>query len=157
MYIDLDKIDRNARCWVYALEKNCKNVNDDIHKFLKKICENWMTHSNSINASYKIYDNRYIILFAENNISGCSIDGANRLVREKLNELNIDIMPNSKIGIFNNEKLVYYDRLPLINKIKAKEVLKSDKMINTTIQSKAEFDKKWIVEINKSWLVNFIK
>ena len=30
-------------------------------------------------------------------------------------------------------------------------------MINTTVQTKDEYDKKWIVEINKSWLVNFIK
>ena len=66
-------------------------------------------------------------------------------------------MPNSKIGIFNDEKIVYYDRLSLINKLKEREILNTDKMINTTVQTKDEYDKKWIVEINKSWLVNFIK
>ena len=66
-------------------------------------------------------------------------------------------MPNSKIGIFNDEKIVYYDRLSLINKLKKREILITDKMINTTVQTKDEYDKKWIVEINKSWLVNFIK
>lgn len=157
MYVDLEKIDRNAKCWVYTLEKNCRNISKDIHEFLRKICENWMTHGNKVKASFKVYNYRYIILFAEHSISGCSIDDINRLVRNKLNELNLDIMSNSKIGIFNNEKLVYYDRLSLLNKLKVKEVLVSNKMINTTIQTKDEFDKKWIVEINKSWLVNFIK
>ena len=66
-------------------------------------------------------------------------------------------MPNSKIGIFNDEKIVYYDRLSLINKLKEREILNTDRMINTTVQTKDEYDKKWIVEINKSWLVNFIK
>ncbi len=66
-------------------------------------------------------------------------------------------MPNSKIGIFNDEKIVYYDRLSLINKLKKREIHITDKMINTTVQTKDEYDKKWIVEINKSWLVNFIK
>ena len=66
-------------------------------------------------------------------------------------------MPNSKIGIFNDEKIVYFDRLSLINKLKKREILITDKMINTTVQTKDEYDKKWIVEINKSWLVNFIK
>ena len=66
-------------------------------------------------------------------------------------------MPNSKIGIFNDEKIVYCDRLSLINKLKEREILNTDKMINTTVQTKDEYDKKWIVEINKSWLVNFIK
>ena len=50
-----------------------------------------------------------------------------------------------------------YDRLSLINKLKKREILITDKMINTTVQTKDEYDKKWIVEINKSWLVNFIK
>ena len=59
--------------------------------------------------------------------------------------------------IFNDEKIVYYDRLSLINKLKEREILITDKMINTTVQTKDEYDKKWIVEINKSWLVNFIK
>ena len=66
-------------------------------------------------------------------------------------------MPNSKIGIFNDKKLVYYNRLSLINKLKNNELLINDKMIDTTIQTKDDFDKKWIVEINKSWLINFIK
>lgn len=157
MYVDLDNIDGNAKCWIYTLKKNCKNVNEQIHKFLKKICENWMTHGNSVKASFDVYDNRYIILFAENNISGCSIDDTNRIVREKLNELNIEIMPNSKIGIFSNKKTVYYDRLQLLDKIKANEISISDKMIDTTIRTKFDYDKKWIVEINNSWLINFIK
>ena len=46
----------------------------------------------------------------ENSISGCSIDNSNKLIREKLNDLNIDIMSNSKIGIFNDDKLVYYEK-----------------------------------------------
>ena len=92
-----------------------------------------------------------------NDFQFINIDETNKLVRKKLNELYIGIMPNSKIGIFINEKLVYYDRLSLLDKLKVNEVLVSNKMINTTIQTKDEFDKNWIVEINKSWLVNFIK
>ena len=30
-------------------------------------------------------------------------------------------------------------------------------MINTTIQNKNDYNKIWILEINKSWLANFIK
>ena len=157
MYIELDKISGNARCWIYTLENINRNVSEEINKFLTKLCENWMTHGQPVKASYKIYNGSYIILFAEKSISGCSIDDANRSIREKLNELSIGIMPNSKIGIFNDDKLVYYDRLSLINKLKEGKVDIYKKMINTTIQTKEDFNKKWILEINNSWLVNFIK
>ena len=157
MFISLDKIDKKAKCWVYILEKNCAEVRDDLHCFLKELCDTWVSHNQNVIASYKIYNDSHIVLFAENSISGCSIDRANKLIRKKLNDLNIGIMPNSKIGIFNDKKLVYYNRLSLINKLKNKELLINDKMIDTTIKTKDDFDKKWIVEINKSWLINFIK
>ena len=157
MYVQLDKISGNARCWIYTLENINRNVSEEINKFLTKLCENWMTHGQPVKASYKIYNDSYIILFAEKSISGCSIDDTNRSIREKLNDLSIGIMPNSKIGIFNDDKLVYYDRLSLINKLKEGKVDIYKKMINTTIQTKEDFNKKWILEINNSWLINFIK
>tara|TARA_B100000945_G_C20363060_1_gene588167 strand:- start:722 stop:1195 length:474 start_codon:yes stop_codon:yes gene_type:complete len=157
MYVSFDQIDKNAKSWVYSLEKKCNNHIQDLHFFLKDLCENWKSHNQPVKASYIIYEDSFIILFAENSISGCSIDNSNKLIREKLNDLNIDIMSNSKIGIFNDGKLVYYDRLSLINKIKEGKVDINKKMINTTIQTKEDFNKKWILEINNSWLVNFIK
>ena len=157
MYVSFDDIDKTAKSWVYSLEKKCSNNIQDLHFFLKNLCENWKSHNQPVRASYIIYEDSFIILFAENSISGCSIDSSNKLIREKLNDLNIDIMSNSKIGIFNDDKLVYYDRLSLINKLKEGKVDIYKKMINTTIQTKEDFNKKWILEINNSWLVNFIK
>ena len=66
-------------------------------------------------------------------------------------------MPNSKIGIFINDKLKFQDKTSIINLIKSGKLKKNDKMINTTIKNKEEFNKNWILEINKSWLTNFIK
>ena len=108
MYVSFDDIDKTAKSWVYSLEKKCSNHIQDLHFFLKNLCENWKSHNQAVRASYIIYEDSFIILFAENSISGCSIDSSNKLIREKLNDLNIDIMSNSKIGIFNDDKLVYY-------------------------------------------------
>ena len=91
MYVQLDKISGNARCWIYTLENVNRNVSEEINKFLTKLCENWMTHGQPVKASYKIYNGSYIILFAEKSISGCSIDGANRSIREKLNDNLIEM------------------------------------------------------------------
>ena len=79
MYVELNKISGNARCWIYTLENINRNISEDINKFLTKLCENWMTHGEPVKASYKVYNDSYIILFAEKSISGCSIDDANKI------------------------------------------------------------------------------
>ena len=157
MYIPFEEISDNSKCWVYILDNSIENFTKNINSLLIEICDNWKSHNLNIRSSYKIYKNRYIILFAEDSISGCSIDSSNRILRNKLNECNINIMPNSKIGIFNESKIQFEDKPSIIEKIKKGEVKPDNKMINTTIQNKDEYNKIWVLQINKSWLANFIK
>tara|TARA_B100000945_G_scaffold315183_1_gene313992 strand:- start:1622 stop:2095 length:474 start_codon:yes stop_codon:yes gene_type:complete len=157
MYVPFDKIDENAKCWIYILEKNINFKSDEINLILKSLCEKWKSHNNEVVSSFQIYRDRYIILFAEEGISGCSIDSSNRLLRYELDRLNINVMPNSKIGIFIENKIKLEDRSSIINLIQANKLRPNDKMINTTVTNKKEYNKNWILEINKSWLTNFIK
>ena len=157
MYVPFDKIDENAKCWIYILEKNINFKSDEINLILKRLCEKWKSHNNEVVSSFQIYRDRYIILFAEEGISGCSIDSSNRLLRYELDRLNINVMPNSKIGIFIENKIKLEDRSSIINLIQANKLQPNDKMINTTVTNKKEYNKNWILEINKSWLTNFIK
>ena len=157
MYVPFDKIDENAKCWIYILEKNINFESDEINLILKSLCEKWRSHNNEVVSSFQIYRDRYIILFAEEGISGCSIDSSNRLLRYELDRLNINVMPNSKIGIFIENKIKLEDRSSIINLIQANKLKPNDKMINTTVTNKKEYNKNWILEINKSWLTNFIK
>ena len=157
MYVPFEKIDENAKCWIYILEKNINFKSDEINLILKSLCEKWKSHNNEVVSSFQIYRDRYIILFAEEGISGCSIDSSNRLLRYELDRLNINIMPNSKIGIFIENKIKLEDRSSIINLIQANKLKPKDKMINTTVTNKKEYNKNWILEINKSWLTNFTK
>ena len=157
MYVPFDKIDESAKCWIYILEKNINFKSDEINLILKSLCEKWKSHNNEVVSSFQIYRDRYIILFAEEGISGCSIDSSNRLLRYELDRLNINVMPNSKIGIFIENKIKLEDRSSIINLIQANKLKPKDKMINTTVTNKKEYNKNWILEINKSWLTNFIK
>ena len=69
----------------------------------------------------------------------------------------MNVMPNSKIGIFIENKIKLEDRSSIINLIQANKLQPNDKMINTTVTNKKEYNKNWTLEINKSWLTNFIK
>ena len=158
MYIPFEKISDKARAWVYILSKDLKNnITKVLEKHLIEICENWKSHGSLINSSFVIYRNRFVILFAEENtVSGCSIDSTNHSLRKILNQLGIGIDSNSKIGIFINNKIIFNNRIKVVDLIRKKEIKLSNKMINTTINNKKDYLNNWILDIDKSWLNNFI-
>jgi len=159
MYISYDNISPKSKSWIYILSKNIdKNILLDLNAFLIKICKDWKSHGQTTKASYVISNNRFIILFAEdkNLISGCSIDKSNKELRKKLNQLKIDLLPNSKIGIFKEDKIEFFKKIDLINLIKNKKILLSQNMINTTINNKESFEKKWVLPLKNSWITKFL-
>ena len=158
MYIPFEKISDKARAWVYILSKDLKNnITKVLEKHLIEICENWKSHGSLINSSFVIYRNRFVILFAEENtVSGCSIDSTNNTLRKILTQLSIGIDSNSKIGIFINNKIIFNNRIKIVDLIKSKELKRSNKMINTTINNKKDYLNNWVLDIDKSWLNNFI-
>ena len=159
MYISYNNISPKSKSWIYILSKNIdKNILLDLNAFLIKICKDWKSHGQTTKASYVISNNRFIILFAEdkNLISGCSIDKSNKELRKKLNQLKIDLLPNSKIGIFKEDKVEFFKKIDLINLIKNKKILLSQNMINTTINNKESFEKKWVLPLKNSWIAKFL-
>ena len=158
MYIPFEKISDKARAWVYILSKDLNNnITKVLEKHLIEICENWKSHGSLINSSFVIYRNRFVILFAEENtVSGCSIDSTNHSLRKILNQLSIGIDSNSKIGIFIDNKIIFNNRIKTVDLIRKKEIKLSNKMINTTINNKKDYLNNWVLDIDKSWLNNFI-
>ena len=157
MYVSYNELNEKARCWVFITDKPIIENKHIVTEFLKNICQKWVSHGKDVVSSFQLYKENFIILFAEDEISGCSIDSSSALLRESLNQLKIDIQPNSKIGIFIDENIEFKDKSTLVKLISDKELSVENKMVNTTVKNKGEFDKNWILNINKSWLVNFIK
>ena len=157
MYVSYNELNEKARCWVFITDKPIIENKYIVTEFLKKLCQKWVSHGKDVVSSFQLYKENFIILFAEDEISGCSIDSSSALLRESLNQLKIDIQPNSKIGIFIDENIEFKDKSTLVKLISDKELSVENKMVNTTVKNKGEFDKNWILNINKSWLVNFIK
>ena len=157
MYVSYNELNEKARCWVFITDKPIIENKYIVTEFLKNLCQKWVSHGKDVVSSFQLYKENFIILFAEDEISGCSIDSSSTLLRESLNQLKIDIQPNSKIGIFIDENIEFKDKSTLVKLISDKELSVENKMVNTTVKNKGEFDKNWILNINKSWLVNFIK
>ncbi len=158
MLLEFNNLSPNSKCWVYITKNEINNSElEKLQIELYNICENWMSHGRKIKSNYKVKNKHFIILFAEeNDVSGCSIDSTNREIMRILNDLNIGLNPNSKIGIFKDEIIFFYDKEEIIDLIGKNKISLSDKMINTTIRNKSEYLSSWKLMLKDSWLKNFI-
>ena len=158
MLLDFNNLSPNSKCWIYITKNEIsKSELENLQIELYNICENWMSHGRKIKSNYKVKNKHFIILFAEeNDVSGCSIDSTNREIMRILNDLNIGLNPNSKIGIFKDEIILFYDKEEIIDLIGKNKFTLSDKMINTTIRNKSEYLSSWKLMLKDSWLKNFI-
>ncbi len=159
MYIPFKKISNKSRAWIYILSEEISEKNKNkLNEYLKNVCEDWQSHGSIIKSSFLISKNRFILLFAEENtVSGCSIDASFSKLRKILNQLEIGLDSNSKIGIFKKEKMYFFDRIGIIKSIKNKTLERKDLMINTTVKNKEEYMNNWIIKIEDSWLNPLIK
>ena len=128
MYVSYNELNEKARCWVFITEKPIIENKYIVTEFLKNICQKWVSHGKDVVSSFQLYKENFIILFAEDEISGCSIDSSSALLRESLNQLKIDIQPNSKIGIFIDENIEFKDKSTLIKLISNRELSVENKI-----------------------------
>jgi len=79
MFVAFDSLDDSSRLWMYGSETEfTEQQSDYITKKLTFFLENWEYHKNKLTASFKILEDRFIIIALDDSIhgvGGCSLDG----------------------------------------------------------------------------------
>lgn len=150
----------HSRVWIYQADRQLINEEvAEIKKYGDNFIAQWAAHGSDLQASFEVFYNRFIVLFADESqvkASGCSIDSSVRFIKE----------------IEKNYQLDLFDRLNLTYKIESEiksmrmadfqEALNSNQfsentiVFNNLIQTKVEFDAKWEVPVKDSWHANLI-
>jgi len=160
MFVPYKKTSDDYRCWVYKFEKKIDSLQKkNLKKKLSIFCEKWESHNRPIWASFKIVSDYYVILFADdrsNNISGCAIDEQRQIINTIGQEMKLNIGTYIETGIFFNNKLFFLSQKEIKNNIENDKINSHSKIINITVKNKKEFEEKWILPINKSWMKNLL-
>lgn len=143
MYVSFDSLVDSSRLWVYGSDTVLTNTQQEyITKQLISFLENWEYHQKKLTASFKIFENRFLIVAlddSEHGVGGCSMDGLQRLVQSFERELSISLMnrlnvfckmdgdiqciPSFKLGAIANSSTLFYD-LTILKKGEIESFLK---------------------------------
>tara|TARA_Y100000739_G_scaffold108990_1_gene93637 strand:+ start:179 stop:667 length:489 start_codon:yes stop_codon:yes gene_type:complete len=159
MLVEFTKLDKKSRIWVFQskdqLDESTYNL---IKKKISVFLENWKSHQKSFESSFIIKYKTFVVIAADetNLVSGCSIDSLINFVKSIEDEFEINLLDKLDVKY----KIGNYINTANLNEFKkiCKNIDINDKLIvfNNLVKNIDDFEKKWEVDIRKSWHKRFL-
>tara|TARA_B000000475_G_scaffold252802_1_gene230687 strand:- start:277 stop:765 length:489 start_codon:yes stop_codon:yes gene_type:complete len=159
MLVEFTKLDKKSRIWVFQSKDQLdESTYNSIKKKISVFLENWKSHQKSFDSSFIIKYKTFIVVAADetNLVSGCSIDSLINFVKSIEDEFEINLLDklDVKYKIGNDINTANLNDFKKI----CKNIDINDKLIvfNNLVKNIDDFEKKWEVDIRKSWHKRFL-
>ena len=159
MLVEFTKLDKKSRIWVFqSKDKLDESTYNLIKKKISVFLENWKSHQKSFESSFIIKYKTFVVIAADetNLVSGCSIDSLINFVKSIEDEFEINLLDklDVKYKIGNDINTANLNEFKKI----CKNIDINDKLIvfNNLVKNIDDFEKKWEVDIRKSWHKRFL-
>lgn len=151
-----------SRIWMYQSNRELSSI-ETIHIIakLEDYTSEWKAHGKAVKGFATVIFNRFILIMADESqhqVSGCSIDGSVRLLKALETELDIQLF-DRHVLCFNDDKgenIHHLEMTEIETALQTQKISSETLYFNNTVQSKQEFEAKWIIPIKESWLSRFI-
>jgi len=147
------------KIWTYIISKSLSD--EELNKLLKqgeKFVSNWISHENKLDASFKIYKNRIIIVEVNEHVfqaSGCGIDKLTRFIKEIEIVFNIELL-NRLLVAYQAEEKIEVVHSSKIKGLLTENIINPNTIVyNTAIANEQDYNN-WEEPIKISWLKKYI-
>jgi hypothetical protein len=157
MFIPFTSLPDSSRVWIYQSDRILSLTEEKIlSDMLKAFTEQWTVHGESMETSFEIRYGRYLILAANDQTSGCSIDSSVRAVKQAGEKAGVDFFNRNLISFLVSDNV---NSIPLNNLAAAYaqgEWNESTLTFNNLIDTKGQLEKEWIIPAGSSWLKRYL-
>lgn len=150
----------NDRIWIYTLSKE---LSSEQLVELKNRCQafvsGWTAHDVSLDASYEVYKNRFLIFKVNEdkyNASGCSIDKQLRFVKEMEQAFSVELLNRLLVAYEKNDNVVVVKQSEISSLLASKEINESTLIFNNTITLASDLTNNWKQPLEKTWLSKYL-
>ncbi|TDB69129.1 hypothetical protein [Arundinibacter roseus] len=161
MYIPFDKIDFNARVWIYQANRSLSEQEVSlITETLSAALDGWEAHNKPLLSSGKVFHNRFVVIAVDESReqpSGCAIDKSVHWLQEIGQQLSIDFFDRSVVYLTENNIL---NSLPVseVKQAIADEAITPGTLVfDNLVATKAQWMKRWKVPAGQTWMKRFFK
>ena len=159
MYIPFENLPPESKIWIYQSNRKFTDVEfSEIKISVENFVENWAAHGTSLEASYLLKYNRFII-FAVNQepqvATGCSIDKSVQFIQELEQKYKVDLLDKMNVTFKNGEFVAHKTLIEFKKMAKDKAVTGSTIVFNNLVNNIEEFNDAWEVPAEDSWHSRF--
>ncbi|MSP84898.1 MAG: ABC transporter ATPase [Flavobacteriaceae bacterium] len=159
MYVPFENLPEESKIWIY--QSNRKFSDEEfvaIAVDLKVFIENWAAHGNSLEASFELKYNRFIILAVNQEVqatTGCSIDSSVQFIQNLEQKYEVDLLDKMNVTFKLGEHVAHKTLLDFKKMAKDKAVTENTIVFNNLINNIAEYNESWEVPAMDSWHSRF--
>ena len=159
MIVEFKDLPETARVWIYQANRLLDETQkDNLATNAATFCQQWEAHSTPLKSAFKILHDKFLVLAVDegyNLASGCSIDSSVRFVKQAEQKLGINFFDRTQVAFLIDDN-VYTTRLHTIKEeISAGKIEPETLTFNLQAQNVAEFQKKWLMPVQESWLKRY--
>lgn len=149
MYKPFEEMPDHSRVWIYQSNRKFSDEEvQDIDKDLAAFVAEWAAHATPLEASYKIFYNRFIVLAVDQEVhpaSGCSIDASVRVIQDLEQKYSVDLLDKMNVTYKTGEFIAFKTLIEFKSLVKSKAVSANTIVFNNLVNDLGEFREFWEV------------
>lgn len=159
MYIPFENLPQESRIWIYQSSRKFSDEEvAEIEKDLMQFIENWSAHGTSLEASFTIKYNRFIIIGINQEFhpaTGCSIDSSVGFIQNLEQKYSVDLLDKMNVAFKQGEFITYKTLLEFKKLAKDKSVSENTIVFNNLVNTIEELNEGWEIPASESWHSRF--
>lgn len=159
MYVPFENLPLESKIWIYQSNRKFSDEElAEIETALQAFLNNWSAHGTSLEASYQLKYNRFIILAVNQevqNATGCSIDNSVQFIQSLEKKYNVDLLDKMNVTFKLGEHVAHKTLIDFKKMAKDKAVTENTIVFNNLVNSIEEWNDNWEVPAGESWHSRF--
>ena len=160
MFVDYDSISEDAKVWIYPSSRKFYDTEiEEIENKIKNFVENWKSEDENFKVSYQFLYKRFIIFFADDELSPVSnldIDVMVSFILELQSEYEVTLLDKMNVCFKQGEFVQYKELKELKTLLKNKAVTEKTIVFDNLITNKFDFENYWEIPMEESWYNRFL-
>jgi hypothetical protein len=159
MLVEFNTLPEESRIWIYQSNRKFSDTEfSEIETALQSFLESWAAHGTSLESSYELKYNRFIIIAVNQDVqpaTGCSIDSSVEFIQSLEKKYDVDLLDKMNVTFKLGEHIAHKPLIDFKKMVKDKAVTENTIVFNNLINNVQEYRESWEVPAIDSWHSRF--
>ena len=159
MYVPFENLPLESKIWIYQSNRKFSDEEfAEIETDLKIFVDSWAAHGTSLEASFQLKYNRFIILAVNQevqNTTGCSIDSSVQFIQSLEKKYDVDLLDKMNVTFKLGEHVAHKTLIDFKKMAKDKAVTENTIVFNNLVNTIEDWNDNWEVPAGESWHSRF--